>query len=185
MRILCFGDSNTYGYDPRSFFGDRYAPEDRWVDLLAKHTGHKLINAGSNGRQIPRSVHSLPSLTESDMLLVMLGTNDLLQGNPSEVVADRMEHFLNNIQLERSRLILIAPPSMQLGAWVPEQHLIDGSRELRVHYGAMAGRLGIRYGAWEMPVAFDGVHLTQEGHRILGSRLSEFIKSEVRDEQHQ
>ena len=23
-RILCFGDSNTYGYDPRSCFGPQY-----------------------------------------------------------------------------------------------------------------------------------------------------------------
>ena len=23
MRMLCYGDSNTYGYDPRGFFGDR------------------------------------------------------------------------------------------------------------------------------------------------------------------
>ena len=22
--LFCLGDSNTYGYDPRSFFGDRY-----------------------------------------------------------------------------------------------------------------------------------------------------------------
>ena len=33
MRILCFGDSNTYGYDPRGFFADRYEARDRWVDL--------------------------------------------------------------------------------------------------------------------------------------------------------
>ena len=32
-RVLCFGDSNTYGYDPRSFFGGRYP--GRWTDLLA------------------------------------------------------------------------------------------------------------------------------------------------------
>ena len=24
MKILCFGDSNTYGYDPRGYFGGRY-----------------------------------------------------------------------------------------------------------------------------------------------------------------
>ena len=189
MKILCFGDSNTYGYDPRSCFGERY--EECWTDLLARDLGCAVIKAGENGREIPRRDAELQRFSrllhihQPDLLIVMLGTNDLLQGNPSEVVADRMEHFLNNIQLERSRLILIAPPSMQLGAWVTDQHLIDGSRELRVHYGALAGRLGIRYGAWEMPVAFDGVHLTQEGHRILGSRISEFIKSEVRDEQHQ
>ena len=32
MRLLCCGDSNTYGYDPRSFFGDRYPKESHWVD---------------------------------------------------------------------------------------------------------------------------------------------------------
>ncbi len=52
MQILCFGDSNTYGYDPRGFFGDRYGAEDRWVDLLAKQTGHEIINAGANGRSL-------------------------------------------------------------------------------------------------------------------------------------
>ena len=36
MRLICFGDSNTYGYDPRSFFGGRYP--GRWTDLLAENT---------------------------------------------------------------------------------------------------------------------------------------------------
>ena len=83
VRILCFGDSNTYGYDPRGFFGDRYGAEDRWVDLLAKQTGHEIINAGANGREIPRSPYALRLLTqqqEVDIFLAMLGTNDLLQG---------------------------------------------------------------------------------------------------------
>ena len=44
MRILCFGDSNTYGYDPRGFLGDGYDAGDRWVDLLAKQMDLDLIN---------------------------------------------------------------------------------------------------------------------------------------------
>ena len=24
MNVICFGDSNTYGYDPRSYLGGRY-----------------------------------------------------------------------------------------------------------------------------------------------------------------
>ena len=36
MRMLCYGDSNTYGYDPRGFVGDRYQKESRWVDILAQ-----------------------------------------------------------------------------------------------------------------------------------------------------
>ena len=75
VRILCFGDSNTYGYDPRGFFGDRYGAEDRWVDLLAKQTGHECINAGANGREIPRNPYALRLLREQapmDLFLVML-----------------------------------------------------------------------------------------------------------------
>lgn len=29
MNIVCFGDSNTYGYDPRGYFGERYAADSR------------------------------------------------------------------------------------------------------------------------------------------------------------
>ena len=36
MKILCYGDSNTYGYDPCSFIGSRYPAEHRWVDRLAQ-----------------------------------------------------------------------------------------------------------------------------------------------------
>ena len=34
--LLCYGDSNTYGFDPRGFVDDRYEEDDRWCDLLAK-----------------------------------------------------------------------------------------------------------------------------------------------------
>ena len=80
MRILCFGDSNTYGYDPRGYFGGRYGAEDRWVDLLAKRTGWECINEGANGREIPqrRFVSQLFSdHAPADIFLLMLGTNDL------------------------------------------------------------------------------------------------------------
>ena len=100
MRILCFGDSNTYGYDPRGFFGDRYGAGDRWVDLLAKQTGHVIISAGANGREISRNPYALRLLTEHapvDIFLVMLGTNDLLQGAPAKEAATRMEAFLNSL----------------------------------------------------------------------------------------
>ena len=98
VRILCFGDSNTYGYDPRGFFGDRYGAKDRWVDLLSKQTGHEVINAGTNGREIPRNPYALRLVNEHapvDIFLVMLGTNDLLQGASAKEAAARMEAFLN------------------------------------------------------------------------------------------
>ena len=30
MKVICYGDSNTYGYDPRSWLGGRYDADSRW-----------------------------------------------------------------------------------------------------------------------------------------------------------
>ena len=62
MRLLCFGDSNTYGYDPRSYAGDRYPPESRWTDLLAEISGWEVVNMGLNGREIPTGTGELAGM---------------------------------------------------------------------------------------------------------------------------
>ena len=36
--IICYGDSNTYGYDPCVMAGDRYPEEDRWTGILERET---------------------------------------------------------------------------------------------------------------------------------------------------
>ena len=78
MNIICFGDSNTYGYDPRSWMGGRYDADSRWVDILVSKTGWTVQNMGVNGREIPLTAPDMP--TDTDLLIVMLGSNDLLQG---------------------------------------------------------------------------------------------------------
>ena len=133
MRILCFGDSNTYGYDPRGFFGDRYGAEDRWVDLLSKQTGHECINAGTNGREIPRNPYALRLLEEYtpvDIFLVMLGTNDLLQGATAKEATARMEAFLTPMLSHCKQILLVAPPPMKRGACVTADALVAESIHL-------------------------------------------------------
>ena len=179
MKILCFGDSNTYGYDPCSCFGGRYPAEHRWVDLLATKLGCEAVNAGENGREIPRREGELARFERLlrqpvDLLMVMLGTNDLLQGNDPDAVTRRMEGFLKGISLDRSKILLIAPPPMKPGAWVPTQALADASEELRHGYRALAERMGIRFvdaGAWGISLTFDGVHLTEAGHETFAECL--------------
>ena len=60
MKILCFGDSNTYGYDPRSFLDDRYPADVRWnPDLSA--LDFSLVEAtefpGTSHEKITREVY--------------------------------------------------------------------------------------------------------------------------------
>lgn len=177
MKVICFGDSNTYGYYPRDHFGGRYDEDSRWVDILAAKTGWTVLNMGQNGREIPSTAPDFAA--NIDLLIIMLGTNDLLQGRSPEQVAERLERFLTAVPLEQSKIMLIAPPPMALGEWVPSQQLIDDSHTFARLCQAMAERMDICFadaGNWDIPLAYDGVHFTEQGHKIFAARLLEEFK---------
>ena len=177
MNVICFGDSNTYGYDPRGYFGGRYDADFRWVDILATETGWMFYNMGQNGREIPSADPDFPA--DTDLLIIMLGTNDLLQGRSSERAAERLERFLLDIPLDRSKILLIAPPPVTLGAWVPSQQLIDESHTFARLCRALAERMGIRFadaGKWDISLAYDGVHFTEQGHKNFAAGLLEELR---------
>ena len=90
-RIICFGDSNTWGYDPAT--GGRYDEDTRWPMALQKMLGdgYQIIEEGQNGRTIANpdpyewgckcGMDYILPMVEShkpfDMLIIMLGSNDL------------------------------------------------------------------------------------------------------------
>ena len=177
MNILCFGDSNTYGYDPRSYFGSRYGADCRWVDILSSQTGWYVINQGLNGREIPAGAMSIPAGT--DLLILMLGTNDLLQGRSHQVCTERMERFLQTIAMPMDRILLIAPPPMVEGEWVCGGELVQSSAELARFYRDLAARLGIHFadaGQWGVVLCYDGVHFTEAGHRAFAQHLLQRLR---------
>ena len=177
MKVICFGDSNTYGYDPRGYFGGRYDADSRWVDILAAETGWEVRNMGQNGREIPSVASSFPA--DTDLLIIMLGTNDLLQGRSPEQAAERLERFLAGITMDRNRIQLIAPPPVTLGEWVPSPQLIDDSHAFARLCQALAEQMGIRFadaGKWGIPLTYDGVHFTEQGHKAFAARLLEELR---------
>ena len=177
MHVICFGDSNTYGYDPRGYFGGRYAADSRWADLLAAGTGWTVRNLGQNGREIPPAAPVFPP--DTDLLIIMLGTNDLLQGRRPEQAAQRLERFLAGIALARGKILLIAPPPAAPGTWVPDAQFIDDSRIFARLCQSLAAQRDIRFadaGAWDIPLAYDGVHFTAEGHRAFAAGLLETLR---------
>ena len=177
MNIICFGDSNTYGYDPRSYLGGRYDADSRWADILVEETGWTVRNLGENGREIPATAPDFPA--DTDLLIVMLGINDLLQGRSPEQAAERLNRFLSGISLDRSKILLIAPPPVKRGAWVPDQQLIDDSHAFAQLCQTMAEQLGIHFanaGKWDIPLAYGGVHFTEQGHRAFAAGLLEGLK---------
>lgn len=191
-KIVCFGDSNTYGYDPRSYLGGRYPESVRWTGLL-KAAGWEVWNEGENGRSVPRSdeeiqiVAQVVRRTEAQVLTVMLGSNDLLQrpGLRAEVVEDRMERFLNTLLADvppSLSVLLVAPPPMRLGAWVPDERLTEESRKLAGCYKTLAQRLGTHFadaGTWDVDITFDGVHFSESGHRTFAEKIQKTLEQVI------
>ena len=84
-------------------FGERLPETQRWPDILQKLSGWEMINRGRNGRLIPQDAWSLESFDRElaecgpvDLVLIMLGTNDLLEarrypGGPSAACRKAVE----------------------------------------------------------------------------------------------
>lgn len=190
MRVLCLGDSNTYGYDPRSFFGGQYPPASRWVDILAGETGWTCINAGESGMEIPHRLYELLWLRRTledarpiDFLIIMLGGNDMLQGADAGETAARMEELLGRFSLSGENILLIAPPPMEEGEWITEARLLEESSRLGAEYEALARKVGVRFadaGKWRIPMTFDGVHFTEEGHRRFAAHLLHTLRDRIK-----
>ena len=184
MRMLCYGDSNTYGYDPQGFVGDRYQKESRWVDILAQKLKWEIQNEGQNGREIPsrpfqyQRAGELLTPNPPNIFAIMLGTNDLLRGYSAVVACSRMEAFLRYLQPKCGRLLLIAPPPMKRGAWVTEENLIAESVKLAEAYQVLSQKLDIAFvnaGQWNVELTFDGVHFTEAGHRAFAEGLYAYL----------
>ena len=184
--ILCFGDSNTFGYDPRSYFGSQYPADVRWTGLL-QNVGWEVANCGQNGRCIPRepqfpAVADLLRRVRADVVTVMLGSNDLLNGASADQTAKQMGTLLRYIKKDTgtANILLIAPPPIQLGDWVQTRELIDESKHLSELYHALADQLGIAFadaGEWGVALTFDGVHFSPEGHMAFAEGLIHTLDS--------
>ena len=89
-RILCFGDSNTWGYQPVT--GLRYEEDVRWTGVLQTLLGdeYRIVEAGINGRTsifddpyepykngADAMGYALMQATPLDLVIIMLGSNDL------------------------------------------------------------------------------------------------------------
>ena len=74
---------------------------------------------------------------------------------------------------------LIAPNDLRYAALAYYGKAADAVyQELNREYRALSRRLGVRFvdaGMWNIPLAFDGVHFTQEGHSVFAERLAEII----------
>ncbi len=199
--VLCFGDSNTWGYSPLD--GSRHPHDVRWTGVLQRLLGsdYLVIEEGLNGRtnvtnEEERPIRSgldvLPVLLEShrplDLVVIMLGTNDLKHDFDlsAEQIADGARQVCRSVidceyLVDPPQILLISPTHVELMT-EEEQDIfigaIEKSRELARHYQVVAEDLGIHFldaSRIVVKTNLDGVHWDAGQHHDFGKALSGMI----------
>ena len=183
-RIVCYGDSNTYGYDAADWFGGRLPEEQRWVDLLGRTLGADVFNCGLNGRCVPRGPRAAEidaaaaAGYKPDLVLVMLGTNDVLCGLDAEQIAQSMRAFLHALRekLPEAAILLTAPPLVYgYGEFAAEE-----SAALPALYRELAEELGLAFAdssLWQIAMGADGVHFSPRGHLVYAVKMAQRLRA--------
>ncbi len=164
-RILCYGDSNTWGYKPVT--GERYDEDERFTGVLARELGedYRVVEEGLVGRTTVFSdrmepercgiEHLLPFILSQlplDYMVIMLGTNDTKThfhvnakeiGYGMEELIIKAQHILR-IRGSKAKILLVAPVPI-----CPEDDPMFGpesaakSEELGDVYRELAAYLGL------------------------------------------
>lgn len=193
--VLCYGDSNTWGYLPGT--GQRHAPAARWPGVLQAQLGpgYRILEEGLNARTtclddptrpgrngLTYLAPCLASHAPLDLVILMLGTNDCKHrfGLSSYDIAANVAMLLGVIQ--PIPVLLLAPPV--LGPFTALADLFVGAEErsagLARHYRAVAEAARCQFldaGAFVKVDPTDGVHLDELAHRTLGEHLATAVRA--------
>ncbi len=201
--VLCYGDSNTWGFDPAT--RQRVGPDVRWTGVLQRELGEgfRVIEEGLNGRTTrwddPIELHRnglaylvpcLESHDPLDLVTILLGTNDLKHRfdlNPSDIAQCAAELGLLARQTARTAageppvVLLIAPPPVTTPTDLDEmfEGAAEKSRHFAHYFRVFAERYLIEFfdaGTVIVASDLDGIHFEAEEHRKLG----EAVAAEVR-----
>lgn len=203
-RIICFGDSNTWGYIPA--VGSRYPEGVRWTSLLGEYLDCTVIEEGLNGRTTVFRDSFAPFVTGSsyieacvlshrptDLLIIMLGTNDMktyFSNSPDASARGSIKIALMAKAVSPElKILLISPPPIgqhitqldpDLGMMAQlEQTSIENSWKL----GALLKTHAEMCGFWFMDAAeyvsvsaADAVHLDENGHKLLAKAIADKVR---------
>lgn len=214
--ILCYGDSNTWGFHPLT--RERYEREERWTGVLQNTLGseYHVIEEGLNGRTtvwddpvggyrvagnglvpdiaLNGKAYLVPCLQSHkplDLVIIMLGTNDLkrrfsLSAYDIAQGASILVDVVNKSKCGRGgrppKVLLLAPPPLGKVTGYRAKLFkggVEKSKRLSRQYMDVAKEHGAEFlntPKVTHPSDVDGIHLEKKDHEALGRAVAEIVK---------
>ena len=206
MKVLCYGDSNTWGFDREH----NCRIQQRWTKVLQSLCAKdEFIEAGLYGRRTsfddPYNEHrngrkTLPVLLKQhqplDMLIIMLGTNDLknvfhasefaIAKGIRELIRITRNPYLYEFDYKPPKILVVVPAPIHPDYKENESIMADfGDRgyeislKLKDTYKDITEEYQCEYlnaGDFICAHNFDCVHISEESHIILAQKIKEKIE---------
>lgn len=202
-KIICYGDSNTFGYIPES--GKRYSKDIRWTGILADLLGseYKIIEEGCNNRTgfVKNPAGKLFSgsdyidecfirHSEFDIFILGLGTNDTQKffSITPQIIKNGLESLVKKInqQNEQGQIIIITPlllgPDVLKGGFSFQfnEESIKRTHWIQKVYYDFCFENNIQLfdiNKYVIPSSIDGLHYMPDAHKKIAEELAKLIVS--------
>ncbi len=187
IKIVCFGDSITHGAGVEG---------KGWVEKLSERFDNIIfVNAGRNGRKTSDLNELLPVIDnnrDADYFIILLGVNDLKNGNDSLVsmCVRNVDSMLTQIKSEipSSKVIIASPCNINLETMndINRKKLYNEATQaslikLNEEYKKLAERRSAGfiqlYGKVSPENFWDGLHPNEKGHEEIANAIAEYISS--------
>ena len=200
-KIICYGDSNTFGYNPVD--GSRFDENTRWTGILQKNLveDFEVVNEGacdrtgfadnpkgflySAQRHFPKMISKTNNI---DLLILWIGTNDLQF--QYDIGFNAIEKGFEKLILqakEKSKKIIVIP-SVVLNENVLkgtfnfqfDETSIGKSKKVERIYKHLSNIEHCEYfniNKIVNPSEIDGLHYDEKSHKLIAEKLTEFIKT--------
>lgn len=203
-NIFCFGDSNTWGYNPET--RERFSNKVRWTAILKDRfydDGIEVVEDGVVGRTTifedrvrpgKNGLKALKSsshkLQDADFVVLMLGTNDCkkyYRNSPRDIadgIADCLDIILEYVEPEN--VLLVSPIHLGEKVWQPgfdpefDRESVIVSYGLEIEYKQLAREYGINFIAasdYVSPSKADQEHMDAKSHAI----FADIIYNKIRE----
>jgi lysophospholipase L1-like esterase len=165
VTVVAFGDSLTFGIGTTG--------DNDYVSLLSSRTGVAIVNAGRPGDTTASALARIDSAVlsrDADIVIVLLGGNDLLQSVPVQQRIANITTIVQQIRADGAAVILVELGSGSLDPFEGALPGIAGQTSSTLVPALLDGIFGVP------GLMADLIHPNNAGHAIMADRIEPALR---------